>query len=158
MSFSADGDDAVEFKRAASELVASEVPKHTGPISLTDTPLEPSVSRTRPTISGENPEMESLLQRRRSSCLPVQVLWIETNSFLPHGAATTARPGDRSSVPHPLGADWCSIPNPQLKLQLGKQALEPTRMATGFHAHPYWHAVSFSIAVKPLGFFLVWRG
>jgi hyperosmotically inducible periplasmic protein len=30
------------------------------------------------------PEMESLLHRRGSSCLPMQVLWIETHSFLPH--------------------------------------------------------------------------
>jgi hypothetical protein len=30
------------------------VPKHTGPISLTDTHLEPSVSRTRPTTTREN--------------------------------------------------------------------------------------------------------
>jgi hypothetical protein len=30
------------------------VPKHTGPISLTDTHLEPSVLRTRPTTTREN--------------------------------------------------------------------------------------------------------
>ena len=30
------------------------VPKHTGPISSTDTHLEPSVSRTRPTTTREN--------------------------------------------------------------------------------------------------------
>jgi hypothetical protein len=35
------------------------VPKHTGPISLTDTHLEPSVLRTRPTTTREDlPEME----------------------------------------------------------------------------------------------------
>ena len=34
--------------------MGDSVPKHTGPISLTDTHLEPSVSRTRPTTR-ENP-------------------------------------------------------------------------------------------------------
>jgi hypothetical protein len=32
--------------------MGDSVPKHTGPISLTDTPLEPSVLRTRPTTTG----------------------------------------------------------------------------------------------------------
>jgi len=35
--------------------MGDSVPKHAGPISLTDTPLEPSISRTRPTTTGENP-------------------------------------------------------------------------------------------------------
>jgi len=34
--------------------MGDSVPKHTGPISLTDTHLEPSVSRTRPTTIREN--------------------------------------------------------------------------------------------------------
>jgi len=34
--------------------MGDSVPKHTGPISLTDTHLEPSVLRTRPTITREN--------------------------------------------------------------------------------------------------------
>jgi hypothetical protein len=34
--------------------MGDSVPKHTGPISLTDTHLEPSVSRTRPTTTREN--------------------------------------------------------------------------------------------------------
>ena len=34
--------------------MGDSVPKHTGPISLTDTPLEPSISRTRPTTTGES--------------------------------------------------------------------------------------------------------
>ena len=112
VSFSADGDDAIEFERAASELVACEATMvlsearglwlflviregigckwvtrcrgTQGRTVLTDTPLEPSISRTRPTTTGENPRVESLLHRRRSSCLPMQVLWIETYSFLPH--------------------------------------------------------------------------
>jgi hypothetical protein len=32
--------------------MGDSVPKHAGPISLTDTPLEPSISRTRPTTTG----------------------------------------------------------------------------------------------------------
>ena len=52
---------------------------------LTDTPLEPSISRTRLPTTGENPEMESLLPRRGSSCLPMQLFGVETHSFLPHG-------------------------------------------------------------------------
>ena len=34
--------------------MGDSVPKHTGPISLTDTHLEPSISRTRPTTTREN--------------------------------------------------------------------------------------------------------
>ena len=34
--------------------MGDSVPKHTGPISMTDTHLEPSVSRTRPTTTREN--------------------------------------------------------------------------------------------------------
>ncbi len=34
--------------------MGDSVPKHTGPISLTDTHLEPSVLRTRPTTTREN--------------------------------------------------------------------------------------------------------
>jgi len=49
--------------------MGDSVPKHTGPISLTDTPLEPSISRARLTTIGENardgkpssPEMLKLL-------------------------------------------------------------------------------------------------
>jgi hypothetical protein len=52
---------------------------------LTDTPLEPSISRTRPTTTGENPRVESLLHRRDSSCLPMQLFGVEAHSFFPHG-------------------------------------------------------------------------
>jgi hypothetical protein len=34
--------------------MGDSAPQHTGPIVLTDTHLEPSVSRTRPTTIGEN--------------------------------------------------------------------------------------------------------
>ena len=112
--FSADGDAAVEFKRAASELVAFEATMvlsearslwlflviregigckwvtrcrgTQGRNVLTDTPLEPSISRTRLPTTGENPRRwESLLYRRCSSCLPMQLFGVETHSFLPHG-------------------------------------------------------------------------
>ena len=114
VSFSAAGDAAVEFKRAASELVASEATmvlsearglwlflviregigckwvtrcrSTQGRTVLTDTPLEPSISRTRLPTTGENPRgWESLLHRRGSSCLPMQLFGVETYSFLPHG-------------------------------------------------------------------------
>jgi hypothetical protein len=56
-----------------------------GRISLTDTPLEPSISRTRPTTTREiSQRWKAFLHRRCSSCLSRQVLWIETHSFLPH--------------------------------------------------------------------------
>ena len=42
------------LSEAAYRVMGDSVPKHTGPISLTDTHLEPSVSRTRPTTIGEN--------------------------------------------------------------------------------------------------------
>ena len=113
VSFSADGDVAIEFERAASVLVASEATMvlsearglwlflviregigckwvtrcrgTQGQTVLTDTPLEPSISRTRPPTTGENPRVESLLHRRCSSCLPMQLFGVETHSFLPHG-------------------------------------------------------------------------
>jgi hypothetical protein len=48
---------------------------------LTDTPLEPSISRTRPATTGENPRVESLLHRRCSSCLPMQVCGSKSAPF-----------------------------------------------------------------------------
>lgn len=57
-----------------------------GQTVLTDTPLELSISRTRLPTIGENPRRwESLLHRRGSSCLPMQLFGVETHSFLPHG-------------------------------------------------------------------------
>ena len=43
--------------------MGDSVPKHTGPISLTDTHLEPSVSRTDRPPPRESPEMERPLTR-----------------------------------------------------------------------------------------------
>src|SRR5271156_3267294 len=42
------------LSEAAYRVMGDSVPKHAGPISLTDTHLEPSVSRTRPTTTREN--------------------------------------------------------------------------------------------------------
>jgi hypothetical protein len=39
--------------------MGDSVPKHTGPISLTDTPLEPSISRTRPPPPERIPEWKA---------------------------------------------------------------------------------------------------
>ena len=58
-----------------------------GQISLTDTPLEPSIFRTRPTTTTREKfsEMERPFAQRCSNCLPTQLLGIEARSFLPHG-------------------------------------------------------------------------
>src|SRR4029077_4127618 len=54
---------------------------------------------------------------------------------------------------HPFGADLGGVPNPQFELQLAQQALEPTRVPAGFHAHP--HTLPFEPGVELLGFFAV---
>ena len=64
---------------------SDSVPKHTGPNSLTDTHLEPSVSRTRPTTTRENRRRwKGPLHHRRSSFLPMQLCGVEIRSFLPN--------------------------------------------------------------------------
>jgi hypothetical protein len=103
VSFSADGDAAVEFERAASELVDSAATMvlsearglwlflviregigckwvtrcrgTQGRTVLTDTPLEPSISRTRPTTTGENPRVESLLSPEMLKLLADATVW-----------------------------------------------------------------------------------
>ena len=65
--------------------MGDSVPKHTRPISLTDTHPRTELSRTGATTTGENPEMESPLHQRGSSCLPMQLFGVETHSFLPDG-------------------------------------------------------------------------
>ena len=65
--------------------MGDSVPKHTGPISLTDTHPRTELSRTRPPTTGEIRAMESLFTQRCSSCLPMQLFGVETHSFLPHG-------------------------------------------------------------------------
>jgi hypothetical protein len=65
--------------------MGDSVPKHPGPISLTDThPRTEHLPNATDHQRRESPETESLLHQRGSSCLPMQVLWIETDSFLPH--------------------------------------------------------------------------
>src|SRR5579864_7898159 len=59
----------------------------------------------------------------------------------------------RLLLAHPLGADLSGIPNPQFELQLAQQALEPTRVPAGFHAHP--HTLPFEPGVELLGFLTV---
>ncbi len=66
--------------------MGDSVPRHTGPISLTDTPLEPSIFRTRPTTTREKiPEMKRPLPQRCSNCLLLQPFRVEAHSFLPQG-------------------------------------------------------------------------
>jgi hypothetical protein len=114
VSFPADGDGAIEFERAASDLVASEATMvlsearglwlflviregigckwvtrcrgTQGRTVLTDTPLEPSISRTRLPTTGEIPRRwKACFTREASSCLPMQLFGVETHPFLPHG-------------------------------------------------------------------------
>ena len=65
--------------------MSDSVPKHTRPTSLTDTHPRTELSEPERPITRENPEMGSPLHRRGSSGLPMQLLGIETHSFLPHG-------------------------------------------------------------------------
>ena len=73
------------LSEAAYRVMGDSVPKHTGPISLTDTHLEPSVREPdRPPperIAGD----EMAWYQRRSSGLPMQLFGVETYSFLPNG-------------------------------------------------------------------------
>ena len=73
------------LSEAAYRVMGDLVPKHTGPISLTDTHLEPSVSRTdRPPAERITGDGKASYQRR-SSGLPMQLFGVETDSFLPNG-------------------------------------------------------------------------
>jgi hypothetical protein len=54
-----------------------------GQISLTDTPLEPSIFRTRPIIMREKFRDGKARAQRGSNCLPTQLFWVET--LFPHG-------------------------------------------------------------------------
>ena len=58
--------------------MGDSVPKHTGPISLTDTHLEPSVSRTRPTTIRENPRDGKASFRETLKLLADSIVWRRT--------------------------------------------------------------------------------
>ncbi len=49
----------------------------------------------------------------------------------------------------------CGVPYPQFELQLAQQALEPTRVPAGFHAHPHLQTLLLKLPVELLGFFAV---
>ena len=92
--------------------MSDSVLRHTGPISLTDTPLEPSICRTLSHHATEKfPEMKKALPQRCSSGLSLQLFGVETRSFLPQGQSDTgdlARQGETShsgthSTFHPGG-------------------------------------------------------
>jgi hypothetical protein len=56
--------------------MGDSVPKHTGPISLTDTHLEPSVSITRPTTTRENRRRwKGLVFRETLKLLADSIVW-----------------------------------------------------------------------------------
>jgi len=59
--------------------MGDSVPQHTGPISLTDTHLEPSVWRTRPTTTRrESSEMERPHSRETLKSLADSIVWRRT--------------------------------------------------------------------------------
>ena len=64
--------------------MGDSVPKHTGPISLTDTHPRTELSRTRPTTTGENPRDGEPASPERLKLLADALFGIETHSFLPH--------------------------------------------------------------------------
>src|SRR5579864_6407410 len=61
----------------------------------------------------------------------------------------------RLLLPDPLRAHRGCVADPQLKLQLVQQTLEPAGMPTGFHAHTHWTAAALAIAIELLGLLLV---
>ena len=71
--------------RGGITVMGDSVPKHTGPISSTDTPLEPSISRTRPPIvRGNSRDGKPASPERLKRHLPRQLFGVETHSFLPY--------------------------------------------------------------------------
>ena len=71
------------LSEAAYRVMGDSVPKHTGPISLTDTHPEPSVAENRPTTTRESPEMERPATRDAQAACRCNCR-VETYSFLPN--------------------------------------------------------------------------
>jgi len=64
--------------------MGDSVPKHTGPISLTDTHLEPSVSRTdRPPPENRRRWKRPVTRDAQAACR-MQLFGVEIYSFLPN--------------------------------------------------------------------------
>ncbi len=59
----------------------------------------------------------------------------------------------RLLLSHSFRANLRGVPDPQLKLQVAQQPLEPARVSAGFHPHS--HPPPFECAVKLFGFFAV---
>ena len=70
--------------------MGDSVPRHTGPISLTDTHLEPSVSKIPTDHHQEITTDGKASYQRRSSGLPMQLFGVETDSFLPNRSRVIA--------------------------------------------------------------------
>src|SRR5579864_1403176 len=77
-------------------------------------------------------------------------------SALPSSASTTAaHPADPSSA---CVLVWCGSrrrPDPQFKLQLLQQPLEPARVPAGFHPYPRLPTLLLQVAIELLRFFAV---
>src|SRR5205814_10581239 len=75
--------------------MGDSVPKHAGPISLTDTPLEPSISRTRPTTTRESPRDGKPSSPERFKLL-AEASFVDRNSLLSSTSLSASR---QSCVP-----------------------------------------------------------
>src|SRR5258708_38807994 len=58
-------------------------------------------------------------------------------------------------LPSPPRTDLGSVPDPQLKLQLGEQSFKPPRMPARFHSHTHLHPLCRQITVEFLRFLAV---
>jgi hypothetical protein len=98
--------------------MGESVPKHTGPIVLTDTHLEPSVSRTRPTTIRENHRRwKGLIPRDtqaacRFNCLAskstpfFQMVDVKCSNLSCQGEARQSRPHPFLDQSHIEIAEW----------------------------------------------------
>ena len=68
-------------------------------------------------------------------------------------SATTAHPGDRSSAFGLVSCESGLRLNPQLKLQVDRQTLEPACVPAGFHPYPDGQTTILEIAVELLRLF-----
>ena len=61
----------------------------------------------------------------------------------------------RLLLAHSFRADLGGVPDPQVKLQVPQQPLEPARVPTGLHPHPHLQTLLLQLAIELLRFFAV---
>src|SRR5208283_40315 len=54
-------------------------------------------------------------------------------------------------LPHLLGSNLRRIAYPQFEVELGEQALEPTRVPRGLHPHPHADSLFLQLAIELFG-------